>query len=190
MVARRTHRARNDGSFDGVARGFAIAAPPVTPGPAALLGFNVSDAFALFGTQDLAPADRRRLVACSMGGSAPAFALADVERSDGRARRILVESFLGGVGADPMRLIADERRMIALVMGEREEFASWDFMRAVTGPALWRGGAFRIAGAGHAPFRDAPEEFNPLLLQFIRDAAGRARAPLAGGETAERRLTA
>lgn len=169
---------------------FTIAAPPVTPGPGAILGFNVSDSFALFGTQDLSPADKRRLAICSMGAAPPAFALADIERADGRARRILVESILGGMGADPMKVIADESRMIGLVVGEREELTSWDFMRTVTGPALWRGGALRIRGAGHAPFRDAPEEFNPLLLQFIRDADRRARAPLSGGETVERRLTA
>lgn len=169
---------------------FAIATPPVAPGPAALAGFNVNDSFALLGARDLSPADKRRLVECSMGSQAPGFALADVERTDGRARRILVESFLRGVGTDPMRLIADERRMIALVMGEREEFASWDFMRTITGPALWRGGALRIPRASHAPFRDAPEEFNPILLQFMRDSARRVRAPLAGGERVERRLTA
>jgi pimeloyl-ACP methyl ester carboxylesterase len=158
-----------------IAGAFAIAAPPVAPGPAAIQGFNATDAFSLFMTEDLDEASRRLLAEISAGPTKPDFAYGAVARADGRARRILVASMMNGVGLDPSPLFQDAQRPVALVTGEREAFASQAFLASVQGPGLWRGSAHQIAGAGHAPFLDAPGPFNTLLLQFLRDAAGLAR---------------
>jgi pimeloyl-ACP methyl ester carboxylesterase len=39
----------------------------------------------------------------------------------------------------------------------------------VTIPGLWRGGIQQIAGPGHSPHQEAPEQFAELLEQFIAD---------------------
>lgn len=156
---------------------FVVAAPPVTPGPGAIAGFNLSATFALLAAEQLTESDIRELAEIIACAPAPAFVQRALDRADGRARRILFESFMRGDGADPARLLARDDRPLALVCGDRDPITSWDFMRAAEGPALWRGGAIAIANAGHAPFLDAPAAFNGLLLQFMRDAAGRARPP-------------
>ncbi|MFN3889688.1 MAG: alpha/beta fold hydrolase [Beijerinckiaceae bacterium] len=150
---------------------FTIAAPPVTPGPSAIGGFNVTGAIGLFMTEDLCAADKRRLAELSAGAPAPDFAYAAAARADGRMRRVVVESMLNGVGADPAPLFAETGRLVALAIGEHEAFVAREFMKSVNGPALWRGGVQEIAGGGHAPFLDAPGTFNEMLLAFLRDAA-------------------
>jgi pimeloyl-ACP methyl ester carboxylesterase len=168
---------------------FTIAAPPVTPGPSALNGFNVSETFSFFGREQLSAAEKNVLAEIIAGAPAPDFAHRALGRADGRARRIVVESILSGHGADPARLLASGDRPIALVCGEREFMTSWDFMRALAGPAIWRDGVIAIPNAAHAPFLEAPDAFNALLLQFIRDAA-RRRTPQASEPRTWRRLTA
>lgn len=155
---------------------FLVAAPPVSPGPDAINGFVVSDSLGLFMTETLDATSRRALAESSAGAPAPEFALRAVERCDGRARRILVESMLGGVGADPATLFDDPARPLALVTGEHERFTSTDFLKRVAGEAIWGGGPLQIHGAGHAPFLDAPEAFNAMLLAFLRDVSRRASA--------------
>lgn len=170
---------------------FAIAAPPVRPGPSAIEGFNMIDAFALFMTENLDGARQRTLADISAGAAAPEFAYEAVARADGRARRIFVESMVNGVGADPALLFRDPSRPVALVMGSHDEFASPEFMRSIRGPGLWRGGAQWIAGAAHAPFLDTPAEFAAMLLQFVRHIASlrRARPPAdAVAEASMRRI--
>lgn len=168
---------------------FVVSAPPVTPGPRAIAGFTISQTLPLLMAEQLDHAQTEELLQILAGDPAPGFARAAIERADGRARAILAASIMNGQGADPALLFSGERP-IALVCGEHEPIVSWDFLRAAQGPALWRGAAISIANAAHAPFLDAPAAFNGLLLQFIRDAAGRARTPAMRGEQAGRRLSA
>ena len=156
---------------------FVVGAPPVAPGPGALAGFNVSEKTALYMTEKLDEASQKMLAEISAGPNTPNFVYEDVARTDGRARRIVVESLLGGLGEDPTSLFGDAQRPIALVMGEHDESMSVNFLQSVQGPALWRGSLQIIAGASHAPFLDASASFNALLLQFLRDIA-RLRPPI------------
>ncbi|MBX9758307.1 MAG: alpha/beta hydrolase [Beijerinckiaceae bacterium] len=173
-----------------VAGAIVVGAPPVTPGQGAIAGFTISDILSLLAAERLDQSERATLAHRLLGPAPPEFALRALERADGRARPILAGSIMQGEGADPAGLLASGERPVALVCGEREPLVSWDFMRAVQGPALWRGAAISIADAGHAPFLDAPAAFSNLLLQFIRDAAGQARAPSTRDEQAGRRLSA
>ena len=134
MVARRTHRARDDGPLRIVRGAFVIAAPPVTPGQGAIAGFNLSETFALLAAEQLAERDKRTLADIIAGAPAPAFVQRALDRADGRARRILVESFMAGDGADPARLLARDDRPLAWRCGIGDPITSWDFMRAVKAP--------------------------------------------------------
>lgn len=168
-----------------------VSAPPVTPGPSALAGFNMTEDAILYMTEQLDEAGQRRMAEISAGAAAPRFAYQSVARTDGRARPIVVHSMIGGVGSDPAALLEDEKRPIALILGEMDASISRDFMSSVRGPALWRGGVHTLAGAGHAPFLDAPLEFNALLLDFLRDIArSRGAAPASPRVADAKRRTA
>jgi pimeloyl-ACP methyl ester carboxylesterase len=168
-----------------IAGAMAVSAPPVSPGPSALAGFNMTEDTVLYMTEELDEAAQRRLADVSAGAAAPRFAYQAVARTDGRARPIVVHTMLGGVGSDPAPLFHDGERPIALVVGEHETGISGDFMNGVRGPALWRGEVQTIKGAGHAPFLDAPSEFNALLLDFLRDVARSRRTAPASRPAAE-----
>jgi pimeloyl-ACP methyl ester carboxylesterase len=44
-------------------------------------------------------------------------------------------------------------------------------------PNLWERRCHRLAGLGHAPFWEAPGDFNPVLERFLQDVeTGRAAA--------------
>lgn len=154
-----------------LAGAFIVGAPPVAPGATALQGFNVTQTTALYMTENLDEAGQRMLAEASVPDPAKHQVYESVARTDGRARRIVVESLLNGVGADPTPLFSDANRPIALVMGERDTGMSASFMQSVEGPALWHGAVQTIADAGHAPFLDAAAPFNTMLLQFLRDVA-------------------
>jgi pimeloyl-ACP methyl ester carboxylesterase len=150
---------------------FVVAAPPVTPGPTAIGGFNMTPNTALYMTDVLDEASMRLLAELSVPDPATHHMYEAVARTDGRARRIVVDSMLGGVGADPAQLLGDATRPIALIVGEHDTGISHSFMQSVQGSALWHEAVQTIADAGHAPFLDAPTPFNAMLLQFLRDVA-------------------
>ena len=150
----------------------------------------MSNALGLLAGEQLDAAQKRALAEVVAGAPAPDFAHRAIERADGRARRVVVESILGGDGADPAHILARSDRPVAFVCGERDPIVSPDFMRGATGPALWRGGAVAISDAGHAPFLDEPAQFTGLLLQFMRDAASRMHDAPVRGAMSGQRLTA
>ncbi len=164
---------------------FLLGTPPVTPGPNALAGFNLTEKSALYMTERLDEASLRMLAEISTGPSTPAFVYADVARTDGRARKIVVEAMLSGLGEDPTPLFENAQRPIAVIMGGQDESMSTAFMQSVRGPALWGGDVKVIPGAGHAAFLDQPALFNALLLQFLRDMAKLHPAPRASETTSE-----
>jgi pimeloyl-ACP methyl ester carboxylesterase len=155
---------------------FLTGTPPVSPGPAAINGFNMSNDLALFMTEALQEAEQQKLAQISLGAAASQFGYEDVARTDGRARPIMVENMLSGFGADPRPLFDNPERPIALVVGEKETALSQAFMQSINGPGLWRSAIQTIRGAGHAPFLETPAAFAALLLQFIRDVAKLRRA--------------
>ena len=143
-------------------------------------------------TEILDEASQRLLAETSVSNPAEHHVYEAVARTDGRARRIVVESLLSGIGADPAQLMGDAKRPIALIVGEHDTAVSATFLQSVQGPALWRGGVQTITDAGHAPFLDAPAPFNAMLLQFLRDVSQLRQAPPAvpSGREPEKRLRA
>lgn len=168
-----------------VSGAFVLGTPPVTPGPNALEGFNLTEKSMLYMTERLDEASQKMLAEMSTGPSTPSFVYADVARTDGRARKIVVEGMLAGLGEDPTPLFEDARRPIAVVVGGQDESMSATFMQSVRGPALWGGDVKVIPGAGHAAFLDQPALFNSLLLQFQRDLAKLHPAPRASEPPSE-----
>ena len=166
---------------------FLVCTPPVAPGPDALAAFKPDPALALLGREFMSAQDATHLLARLFPGGAPRFALEALQRTDGRARRIFVESFLAGHGADPRPLLDRDERPVGLLIGELDPLVEPAFLASVPAAGVWRGRPVVISGAGHAPFWEAPDAFNAALLAFLRDAARvRPSARKSQQETARR----
>jgi hypothetical protein len=66
---------------------------------------------------------------------------------------------------------------IAVVNGTADRLVNLDYIDSVAYGNLWEGRCHRLAGLGHAPFWEAPGEFDPILERFLHDVeTGRAAA--------------
>lgn len=127
----------------------------------------------LVGKEALSAEEAERFAAASLNRSPPEpFALAAVHRTDGRARRCMVAAVRAGKGAEQRRVAETSPTPLAVVNGAEDVFIGHAFSDRVRYANLWRGRVHRIAGAGHAPFWERPEEFNALLAGFLDDVLG------------------
>lgn len=95
-----------------------------------------------------------------------------IRRADGRSRTAVVGALLSEQAADQRELVRNCGVPIAVVNGGDDSAVNLEFVEAAPYRKLWRGQAFRIAGAGHMPQASHPREFNDLLMAFVRDCAG------------------
>jgi pimeloyl-ACP methyl ester carboxylesterase len=94
---------------------------------------------------------------------------ADILGTDGAARAGLFASIGEGRFADEVDIVAALGRPLAILQGDGEQLINLDYLRRLTIPSLWRGAVQIVAGAGHAPHEEVPDEFTGLLEQFIAD---------------------
>jgi pimeloyl-ACP methyl ester carboxylesterase len=160
--------------FPGM-RGLMIAgSPPVGPNNMAQ-GFNGSPQMGVAGKQDLSEVEIERFVQGIFGESAEPFLRECVARADGRFRKRLFEAARAGAGVDQRLIVETSPVPLAVVNGGADRIVNLDYLDTVAYANSCERHAHRVAGAGHAPFWDAPSEFNPILERFLRDVeAGRA----------------
>jgi pimeloyl-ACP methyl ester carboxylesterase len=158
-------------------------APPATHDLAAFAGaFAPHPCLALFAKQTLTPAEQGALARAAYGEKPPAFAAAALARADGRARVRLFDSLHEGLFLDGRATMVAAGEQVTAIDGADDPFLAGG-EAAGPGP-LPRGRHVRLAGCGHAAFRDAPAAFDRLVLQAFSRTAGRgaprhARPPLA-----------
>jgi len=158
------------GSTDLVAGLMLTGAPPVGRGPLALLrGFHTSWDMLLASKEHFTERDVERFASlCFEDSATPAFRAA-IERTDGRARPVFQRSMMRGEGVDQKLTVETATVPIAIVNGAREPFARLGYFPTLHYRTLWRDTCFVINGAGHAPFWQRPDAFNPLLMDFVSD---------------------
>lgn len=155
------------------AAGFmAVASPPFGFPPDFGAAFHPHPAMASLFAEELTPAARAELAALIFGPAAPEQAplLADLARTDGRARACLAASIVPGGFRDEIDVIRTLRRPLALVLGDRDPLVRRDYLERVDAPTLWRG-ALQLLPAGHAPAWQNPAGFGALLEAFVADCA-------------------
>lgn len=101
--------------------------------------------------------------------------MADIRRSDGRARAAIAASIRPGGYKDEVQVAANLRVPLAVVHGAQEQLVSGAYFAAISMPTLWRGAVQVIEGAGHAPHWETPDAFNALLADFLADCAAATR---------------
>lgn len=151
-------------------------APPVSRGPLGMLrGFQTHRDVFLASKPQFTEAEAKRFWKACYGEAGTEEFLESIRRADGRARKILFNGMMRGIGADQKRTVEEAEVPIAVVNGAGETFARLNFVASVAYGNLWDGTCHVIEGAGHAAFWDKPEEFNALLARFVEDvAAGEA----------------
>jgi len=144
--------------------------PPVSRGPLGMLrGFQTHRDVFLASKPKFSDAEVERFHKVCFGENGDPGFVDAIRRADGRARKILFNGMMRGVGADQKRVVEEAAVPVAFVNGEHEPFARLGFVSGVNCPRLWDGQFHVIEGAGHAPFWEKPDVFNALLSRFVDD---------------------
>ncbi|AZO11898.1 MULTISPECIES: alpha/beta hydrolase [unclassified Mesorhizobium] len=148
-------------------------APPVSKGPFGMLrGFHASWDMLLASKKVYSDRDAERFEALCFGDSAgPSFRRA-ILRADGRLRSAVTRGMFTGRGADQKQVVEQAQFPVAIVNGENDLFVRLSYFETLACRSLWEH-CHVIPGAGHAPFWERPELFNPLLARFAETVATR-----------------
>jgi len=131
-------------------------------------GFRPQEHMDLTGKEVFSDADIRAYANESTGAPA-AFLEAAVRRTDGRARRLMMEAAMAGRGADQREIVSTCSVPVAVITGANEPFVNNDYLATFPYRNLWDRTVHVIPGTGHAPFWERPQAFNPLFERFLTD---------------------
>ncbi len=150
----------------------ATGTPPVANSPDSLAaGFLPSEHMNLAGKCSFTEADVQAYAHATCGINAPfeEFLLDAVRRTDGRAREAMFAAFAAGWGADQRHIVETCDRPLAIVSGGAEPFVNNGYLRTIRYARLWDGQVHVLDGIGHAPFWEAPRQFDPLFARFLAE---------------------
>ena len=161
-------------SHPAVAGMMLTGTPPVSPGPLGLLrGFHTNWDLLLASKRNYTAHDAERFLKLCFGESAdPAF-LDAILRADGRLRVNVSKSMMKGDGGDQRRTVENATVPIAIVNGGDDPFVRLNYLAGLSFASLWDHRCHVIEGAGHAPFWQTPDVFNPLFNRFVRTVLAR-----------------
>lgn len=155
-----------------------MGAPPVARGPVSMLrGFHANWDMLLASKERFSARDVERYAYLCYGDNPPPEMLEAIRRTDGRMRSFFSRSMMRGDGADQRRTVEETDIPVAFVTGEFDPFVRRSYIAGLDLRNPWDGSPILLANAGHAAFRDAPEQFNVLLLRFAADARAYRPAP-------------
>jgi pimeloyl-ACP methyl ester carboxylesterase len=154
--------------FPGL-RGLMISGAPPVDRDHMAQAFKPSPQRELAGKQYFSPAEVDAFVQATIGRSAEQFMRDAVALADGRFRKTLSSSFGASQGPDLRQIVESSPTPLAVVNGGAEPIVNLDYFDSVKYANLWNKHCYRLAGLGHAPFWERPEEFNPLLECFLAD---------------------
>jgi len=147
-----------------------VGAPPIRHGILGMIrGFQVQLDLLLATKSRLNAHDISRFARACVGEKYAVQFRDAIARTDRRARPILGRGLMAGVGVEQRWVVENLPTPIAVVNGSEEPFARLDYVANVSYQSLWDHRCHIIDGVGHAPFLEAPEQFNALLSRFLDD---------------------
>jgi pimeloyl-ACP methyl ester carboxylesterase len=165
--------------FPGM-RGLMITGTPPVGLENMAQSFKSSPRSGVAGRQDLSEADIHGFVEAVFGESAEPVLRDSVARADDRFRRRLFEAARTGEGEDQRLAVKRSTVPLAVVNGAEDRMINLDYIDSVVYGNLWDGRCHRLTGLGHAPFWEAPDEFDRILERFLQDVeTGRAATRIA-----------
>jgi pimeloyl-ACP methyl ester carboxylesterase len=153
-------------------RGLVITGtPPIGTGANMASAFLPHPHMQLTGQEVFSEAEAEDYAHTTCGeGRYEAFLGDAVRRTDGRARRMMMEAAQRGDGINQGRMVETSRVPLAVFNGRDENLVNNEFVKGIAYANLWRDEVFLLDHAGHAPFWDQPEAFNSLLREFLNEA--------------------
>ncbi len=136
-------------------------------------GFLPSEHMEFAGQEILTDEEADIYAHATCGANAPfeSFLFDAVKRTDGRARAMMLDAFASGQGADQRKIAETSRVPLAIVNGGGEPFVNNKFVKSVDYANLWEEQVHILDDIGHAPFWEAPDQFDPILERFLADVA-------------------
>lgn len=153
--------------FSGI-RGLMITGTPAVRRNGMGEGFRGSPRTKMASQEIASEAEIEDFVMGIFGESVKPFLLDTVKRADGRFRKRLFEAAREGAGADQRQTVESSTVPLAVVNGAEDSVINLDYIDTVAYANLWEGQCYRLPGAGHAPFWQAPDKFNPILERFLQ----------------------
>jgi len=117
----------------------------------------------------LSEANIDAFVAGVFGESSEAFLRHAAARTDSRFRQTLFEAARAGAGVDQRLVVESSSVPLAVVNGSADRIVNLEYFDSVAYANLWERRCHRLTGLGHAPFWEAPGEFNLILGRFLCD---------------------
>jgi pimeloyl-ACP methyl ester carboxylesterase len=154
-------------SFHHAVNGLVLTgAPPVSRGPLGMLrGFHANWDMLLTSKKVYSERDIERFETLCFGDTAsPSFREA-IRRTDGRLRAGVARSMFAGKGADQKQVVEQAPFPVAVINGEHDPLVRLGYFETLAYGSLWEQ-CHVIPDAGHAPFWERPDLFNPLLARY------------------------
>ncbi|TRC92531.1 alpha/beta hydrolase [Mesorhizobium sp. WSM4303] len=159
-------------SFHHAVNGLVLTgAPPVSRGPLGMLrGFHANWDMLLTSKKVYSERDIERFETLCFGDTAsPSFREA-IRRTDGRLRAGVARSMFAGKGADQKQVVEQAPFPVAVINGEHDPLVRLSYFETLAYGSLWEQ-CHVIPDAGHAPFWERPDLFNPLLARYAEAVA-------------------
>ncbi len=148
-----------------------VGAPPI-PNDAerAMAAYRPTPFLEICFKPDLDAAETEAFAAGAMAPAEPVpeFAVADVARTDPRAREMLAKSIFEGDFLDEVELVSKLKQPLCVALGRDDPYVDEGYLSALDYRNLWRKKVTTLTG-GHAPFWDDPAGFGDLLGRFVAD---------------------
>lgn len=146
-------------------------APPVAKGLLEMLrGFHANWDMLLASKKIYSERDASRFERLCFGETGNPSFLQDILRADGRLRNAVSRSMMSGEGANQKRVVEDAEFPVAFVNGENDPFIRLGFFNTLNCASLWEE-PIVVEGAGHAPFWERPDAFNPIFSRFLNEVS-------------------
>lgn len=152
--------------FRGVRGMMICGTPPV--GRDMSVGFIPAPHMRLGSQQQFTDEDVETFGHAIFGDKFPPFLREAITRADGVARKTMFEAARAGAGVDERWLVENLSVPLAVVNGADDPFVNLDYIDSLAYANLWEGRCIRMIGAGHAPFWQTPDAFNPVFARFLR----------------------
>lgn len=134
-------------------------------------GFHMNETTALAGQEEWSAEEAAKFSGTALEPGVPVadWVLNGAMRTDGRARAMMFAAFIAGHGEDQAEVLAQTSVPTAVINGGGEQFVNNKFIAAAAYGNLWRGQIHLMDGLGHAPFWQAPGEYNAMLESFVAE---------------------
>ncbi|TIL79788.1 MAG: alpha/beta hydrolase, partial [Mesorhizobium sp.] len=159
-------------SFHPAVHGLMLTgAPPVSKGFFGMLrGFHANWDMLLASKKLYSERDAERFETLCFGDSADLSFRDAILRTDGRLRVMVTRSMMAGKGADQKQVVEQAAFPVAIINGEDDPFIRLNYFDTLDCGTLWEQ-CHVVPGAGHAPFWERPDLFNPMLSRFAEAVA-------------------